>query len=109
MAREVSRGEIWSYRFAAPDKKRPVLVISRQDVIGLLHTVLVAPITSTVHGLPSEVLVGEREGLRHTSAINLDHVQTVEKARLVGYVGHVSPDRMHDVCRALAVAAGCDA
>lgn len=109
MAREVSRGEIWGFRLAAPDKKRPVLVISRQEVIGLLHTVLVAPITSTIHGLPSEVVVGEREGLRHASAVNLDHVQTVEKARLVGYVGHVSSDKMRDVCRALAVAVGCDA
>jgi mRNA-degrading endonuclease toxin of MazEF toxin-antitoxin module len=64
VAREVSRREIWGFRSAAPDKKRPVLVISRQEVIGLLHTVLVAPITSTIHGLPSEVVVGEREGLR---------------------------------------------
>lgn len=109
MAREVSRGEVWGFRFAAPDKKRPVLVISRQEVIGLLHTVLVAPITSTIRGLPSEVVVGEREGLRHASAVNLDHVQTVEKARLVGYVGSVSSDKMRDVCRALAVAVGCDA
>jgi mRNA interferase MazF len=108
VARAVSRGEIWGYTFASPDKKRPVLVISRQDVIGLLHTVLVAPITSTIHGLPSEVVVGEREGLRHTSAVNLDHVQTVEKARLVGYIGHMSADRMRDVCQALAVAVGCD-
>jgi mRNA interferase MazF len=108
VAREVSRGEIWGFRFAAPDKKRPVLVISRQEVIGLLHTVLVAPITSTIRGLPSEVVVGEREGLRHASAVNLDHVQTVEKARLVGYVGNVSSDKMRDVCRALAVAVGCD-
>lgn len=108
MAREVSRGEIWGYRFSAPDKKRPVLVISRQDVIGLLHTVLVAPITSTIHGLPSGVVVGEREGLRHAAAVNLDHVQTVDKARLVGYVGHVSSLRMREVCQALAVAVGCD-
>lgn len=104
----MSRGEIWGYRFSAPDKKRPVLVISRQDVIGLLHTVLVAPITSAIRGLPSEVVVGEREGLRQTSAVNLDHVQTVEKARLVGYVGHLSTEKMRDVGRALAVAAGCD-
>lgn len=62
MARAVSRGEIWTYRFKAPDKRRPVLVLSRQDVISLLHTVMVAPITSTIYGAPSEVLVGPEEG-----------------------------------------------
>ena len=108
MAREVSRGEIWRYRFAAPDKKRPVLVLSRQDVIGLLHTVMVAPITSTVRGAPSEVVIGVEEGLKHTAAVNLDHVQTIERSRLEGYVGHLGPEKMHAVCRALAIATGCD-
>ena len=53
-------------------------------------------------------MVAEREGLRHASAVNLDHVQTVEKARLVGYVGQLGPDKMREVCRAVAVAVGCD-
>lgn len=105
----MNRGEIWGYRFSAPDKRRPVLVLSRQDVVGLLHTVMVAPITSTVRGVPSEVAVGVAEGLKHASAVNLDHVQTVEKARLVGFVGHLAPEKMRLVCRALSVAAGCDA
>jgi mRNA interferase MazF len=109
VAREIGRGEIWSYRFKAPDKRRPVLVLSRQEVVGLLHTVMVAPVTSTIRGAPSEVLIGEREGLKHASAVNLDHVQTVEKARLVGYLGQVGEGKMKDVCRALAVAVGCDA
>lgn len=107
MARAVNRGEIWTYRFKAPDKRRPVLVISRQEVIGLLHTVMVAPITSTIHGAPSEVVIGSSEGLKRPSAINLDHVQTVERARLVSYIGSVPPGTMKAVCRALAVATGC--
>jgi mRNA interferase MazF len=105
----VSRGEIWRYRFATPDKKRPVVVLSRQEVIGLLPTVMVAPMTSTIHGAPSEVLIGVREGLKHESAVNLDHVQTVEQSRLEGYVGHLGVEKMREVCRALAVAVGCDA
>jgi len=109
VARELNRGEIWRYRIAAPDKKRPVLILSRQEVIGLLHTVMVAPITSTVRGAPSEVVVGVREGLKHESAVNLDHVQTIERSRLDGYVGHLGLDKMREVCRALAVATGCDA
>jgi mRNA interferase MazF len=104
----VNRGEIWRYRFAAPDKKRPVLVLSRQEVIGLLHTVMVAPITSTIRGAPSEVVVGIREGLKHDSAVNLDHVQTIERARLETYLGHLGFDKMRAVCRALAVAVGCE-
>ena len=109
MAREVSRGEIWRYRFNAPDKQRPVLVLTRQEVIGLLHTVMVAPVTSTIRGAPSEVAVGVREGLKHKSAVNLDHVQTVERPRLVGYLGHLGPEKMRQVCLALSVAVGCDA
>lgn len=108
MAREVSRGEIWRYRFAAPDKQRPILVLTRQEVIGLLHTVMVAPVTSTIRGAPSEVVVGIKEGLKHESAVNLDHVQTVERSRLTGYVGHLGPDKMREVCRALSIAVGCD-
>lgn len=108
MAREVSRGEIWRYRFAAPDKQRPVLVLTRQEVIGLLHTVMVAPVTSTIRGAPSEVVVGVGEGLKRESAVNLDHVQTVERARLSGYVGQVGPEKMREVCRALSIAVGCD-
>jgi mRNA interferase MazF len=84
------------------------VILSRREVIGLLHTVMVAPVTSTIRGAPSEVLVGVAEGLKHASAVNLDHVQTVEKARLVGYTGSLAPERMRAVCRALAIALGCD-
>jgi mRNA interferase MazF len=107
VARAVARGEVWTYRFKAPDKRRPVVVLSRDEVIGLLHTVMVAPITSTVHGAPSEVIVGVEEGLKRESAVNLDHVQTVERARLVNYVGSLSPTKLRAVCRALAIATGC--
>jgi mRNA interferase MazF len=108
LAREVRRGEIWRYRFKSPDKLRPVVVLSRPEVIGLLHTVMVAPVTSTMRGAPSEVAIGVAEGLKHPSAINLDHVQTVEKARLSGYVGSLTSEKMRAVCRALAIAVACD-
>lgn len=107
MARTVNRGEVWQYRFKAPDKRRPVLILSRQEVISLLHTVMVAPITSTRRGAPSEVPVGVNEGLKHDSAVNLDHVQTVEQARLVSFVGSLDAAQMRHVCKALAVAVGC--
>jgi mRNA interferase MazF len=107
MAREIARGEIWTYAFSTPDKRRPVLVITRQDVIGLLDTVMVAPVTSTIRGAPGEVVVGVEEGLKHDSAVNLDHVQTVEQARLTRRIGRLGPAKMRQVCRALAIAAGC--
>ncbi len=95
------------YTFSPPDKRRPVLVLTRQEVIGLLRTVIVAPITSTIHGAPSEVIVGIDEGLKRESAINLDHVQTVDKTRLKRFIGSVGPEKMFAVCRALNVATGC--
>ncbi len=107
MATGVNRGEIWLYQFKPPDKRRPVLILTRSEVIGLLATVMVAPVTSTIRGAPSEVVVGPDEGLKRQSAINLDHVQTVEKARLRRLVGSLSPERMDQVCRALAIATGC--
>jgi mRNA interferase MazF len=107
VAGAVTRGEIWQYRFKSPDKRRPVLVLTRQEVIPLLHTVMVAPITSTRRGAPGEVPVGPAEGLKNDSAVNLDHIQTVERARLTTYVGSLSAARMREVCRALAIATGC--
>lgn len=78
MAARVNRGEIWRYEFKRPDKLRPVLVLSRPEVIPLLATVMVAPVTSTIRGAPSEVIVGIEEGLKHDSAVNLDHLQTID-------------------------------
>jgi len=103
----MNRGEIWLYTFGSPDKRRPVLVLSRQKAISLLHTVLVAPITSTIHGAPSEVQLGVDEGLKHPSVVNLDQIQTVDQKRLHHFVGSVGPETMSEVCRALLIATGC--
>jgi mRNA interferase MazF len=108
MAERLMRGQIWQYTFSRPDKRRPVLVLTRQEVIGLLHTVMVAPITSTIHGIPSEVLVGIDEGLKRESVVNLDHVQTVDKSKLSRFIGTINQAKMKAVCHALAIAAGCD-
>ena len=108
LARRVNRGEIWLYTFRPPDKRRPVLVLSRPDVIPLLSTVMVAPITSTIRGAPSEVIVGLNEGLKRESAVNLDHVQTVAQEALGHYVGSLGREKMAAVCRRLAIAVACD-
>jgi mRNA interferase MazF len=108
MATRVNRGEIWLYTFRSPDKRRPVVVLSRQRAIGLLRTVMVAPITSAIHGAPSEVAVGVKEGLEHDSAINLDHIQTVDQSKLHRLVGSLDPEKMTAVCTALQNATGCE-
>jgi mRNA interferase MazF len=108
MASGVNRGEIWLFSFDSPDKRRPVLVLSRQRAISLLRTVLVAPITSTAHGAPSEVEVGIEEGLKHESVVNLDQVQTVSQDKLRHFVGTAGPEKMTAVCRALQIATGCE-
>jgi mRNA interferase MazF len=108
VAKRIGRGEVWLYTFKAPDKRRPVVVLTRREVIGLLQTVMVAPVTSTIRGAPSEVIVGVDEGLKGPSAVNLDHVQTVEQRLLEHYVGRLSPERMKEVCGALMIATGCD-
>ena len=107
MASRVNRGEIWLYTFGSPDKRRPVLVLSRQKAIDLLRTVLVAPITSSAHGAPSEVPVGIEEGLKHASVVNMDQIQTVDQKSLHHFVGALGPEKMSAVCRALLIATGC--
>jgi mRNA interferase MazF len=103
---EVARGEIWQFAFPRPDRRRPVLVLTRQDMIGRLGTVTVAPLTSTVRGVPSEVVVGPEAGLKHASAINLHHVATVPLEGLRSYVGTVSPAVLSQVRDALLFALG---
>jgi mRNA interferase MazF len=107
MARGIGRGEIWTYEFRHPDKRRPVVVLSRPEAIDVMHTVMVAPITSTIRGLPREVPVGLAEGLKHASVVNLDHVQTIEKAKLSRFIGQLGPSKLDAMCRALAIATGC--
>jgi len=98
---------VWTYRFKAPDKRRPVVILSRDEAIDALSTVMVAPVTSTMRDLPSQVVIGASEGLGHDSAVSLDHVQCVDRARLIRRIGRLSPARMREICSALAVATGC--
>jgi mRNA interferase MazF len=103
---EVGRGQIWLFSFPRPDKKRPVLVLTRQDMIGRLHSVTVAPLTSTIRGVPSEVVVGTESGLKQPSTINLHHAATVPRAGLRTFVGSVPASTMQQVREALLFALG---
>lgn len=106
MARTVNRGEIWYYQFRKPDKRRPVLVLTRDSIIPYLNEVTVAPITSVIRDIPTEVRVGPSEGLQKESVINLDHLQTVAKAQLKTYVGLLSDVQMEEVLAGILFAFG---
>lgn len=108
MARRVNRGEIWLLALPRPDKRRPVLVLSRPSLIGVLHTVTVAAITSTVRGSPTEVAVGPEDGLKASSCVNLCNLFTVRQSDLRTFVGTLDAEKMRSACRALAIACGCD-
>ncbi len=109
MARTLSRGDLWLHRFGAPDRWRPVLVLTRDDLVNRMHTVVVAPVTTTIRGIRSEVRVGTFEGLKHDSVVNLDHVHTVRRNDLHQWIGRLGPGRMFEVCQALNTALGCEA
>jgi mRNA interferase MazF len=102
----MKRGEIRWYRFRAPDKRRPVIVLTRDSVLDYLNEVTVAPITSTIRDIPSEVVVGPDDGVPRRCAINLDHLQTVSKDRLGGVVAILPAARMVEVRDALLFALG---
>jgi mRNA interferase MazF len=105
---KVNRGEIWQFSFPSPNRRRPVLILTRQEVIGHLHSVTVAPITTTIRGIPSEVVIGPESGLKTTSAINLDNLATVPRDGLRSFVGAVSPEVLTAVRMALLFALGFD-
>lgn len=109
MAGEIARGDIRLYEFHAPDKKRPVLVLTRESAIGYLSTVTVAPITSAVRGVPSEVVLDEEDGMKGRCAVNLHNAVTVSQRRLGRRVSRLSARRMDEVCSALRFALGCTA
>ncbi len=102
------RGEIRRYRFKRPDKERPVLILTRESALGFLGEVTIAPITSTIREIPSEVVLDEADGIPRQCAINLDHVQTVPKARIGQLVVTLSTSRMAEVRSALLFALGFD-
>ena len=107
MAAALSRGDVRLCRFPPPDKQRPVLVLTRTSAIGHLATVTVAPVTSTVRGVPSEVILDIDDGMKGHCAVNLHNAVTVTQARLGRRVGNLSAARMEEVCEALRFALGC--
>ena len=103
----MKRGEVRWYKFASPDKKRPVLILHRSDVIEFLSEVTVAPLTTRVRNLPSEVFLSRSEAKTpRDSVVNLDHIATVSKSKLGSLITTLDEARMQKVNRAISFALG---
>ncbi len=107
MAALIARGDVRLYQFPRPDKQRPVVVLTRQSAIAYLSAVTVAPITSTMREVPSEVRLTEADGMKGRCAVNLHNVVTVSKAHLGRRVAVLSAERLREICAALGFALGC--
>lgn len=108
MASRIARGDVRLYQFASPDKKRPVVVLTRDSAVPYLSTVTVAPITLTIRGVPSEVVLNEEDGMKAPCAVNLHNAVTISQNRLGRRVAQLSSLRMGEICAALRFSVGCD-
>ncbi len=102
------RGEVRWYRFAQPDKRRPVVILTRDSAIKYLGEITVAPVTSTIRDIPSEVLLSQRDGMPKECAINLDHIQTVSKGKIGTLIVSLPLAKLEELRGALLFALGFD-
>ena len=104
----MNRGDVCWYTFKAPDKKRPVLILTRDSAIAVLHSVTVAPITSTIRSIPTEVVLTKADGLPTTCAANFDNLQTVPKSNIGGRIARLTARKMKEAAAAVSFALALD-
>ena len=102
----MKRGEVRWYVFSRPDKKRPVLILTRDSALEFLGEVTAAPISTTIRDIPSEVLLSDADGMPRDCAVNLDHLQTVSKGKLGSLIATLSAGKMQQVRSSLVFALG---
>jgi mRNA interferase MazF len=106
----VNQGDVYWYTFRAPDKRRPVLILTRSSATTFLTGITVVPITTTIRGIPSEVVLTEAEdGMFADCAVNTDNIQTIQKVNLDAFITHLTQARMREVRAAIEFALGFDA
>lgn len=108
MARGIARGDVRLFQFSPPDKTRPVVVLTRNSAMSHLSKVTVAPITSTIRGVPSEVVLNEQDGMKAPCVVNLHNAITVSQDQLGKRLAQLGSPRMGEICAALQFALGCD-
>jgi mRNA interferase MazF len=104
----IERGQVRWYRFPRPDKRRPVLILTRSSALSFLDQATVAPVTTTIRGIPTEVQLGVHDGMPRDCAVNLDHVQTVSRGQLGPLITSLRTHRLDEVRTALLFALGFD-
>lgn len=104
----MNRGDVCWYTFKTPDKRRPVLVLTRDSAIAVLHSVTVAPITSTIRNIPTEVVLTGADGMPNTCAANFDNLQTVSKNNIGDRIARLPRRKMREAAAALSFALGFD-
>jgi len=97
-------GEVRWYNFKTPDKKRPAVILSRTSVIEYLGEVTIAPITTTIREIPSEVFLSKADCMPRDCAINCDHIQTVAKGKVGALITTLSPAKLEELRRAVSFA-----
>ncbi len=97
----MKRGEIRWYKFHTPDKRRPVLILTRNSVLEYLAEVTIAPITSTIRDIPSEIVLSKEDNLPKECAVNCDHLQTVVKSRIGALITTLSEEKLVMVSKAI--------
>ena len=97
----MKRGEIRWYKFKSPDKKRPVLIITRDSILEYLGEVTIVPITSTIRDIPSEVLLTREDGMSRDCTINCDHMQTVSKNKIGSLIITLSKEKLTQVSKVI--------
>jgi mRNA interferase MazF len=102
----MKRGEIRWYKFKHPDKKRPVLILTRDSILKYFGEVTIAPITTTIRDIPSEVSLSKYHGMPRDCAINFDHIQTVSKGKIGSLITALSPEKLNQVTGAVTFALG---
>ena len=102
----MTRGEVHWCTFPKPDKRRPVLILTRNAAVQYLREVTVAPITTRIRGIPTEVPLDRPDGMPRPCVVNLDHIQTVSKSRLGPLICKLSPARLHEAGAAMLFALG---
>ena len=100
------RGEVRWYQFPRPDKRRPVLILTRDSAIEFLGEITIAPLTTTIRDIPSELALSLADGVPQECAINLDHIQTVARGRIGSLIATLSDRRMEQIRPALLFALG---
>ena len=104
----MNRGDVCWYTCKAPDKKRPVLILTRESAISVLNSVTIAPITSTIRSIPTELVLTEQDGVPHTCAANFDNLQTVPKSNIGNRISRLTSRRMKEAAVAVSFALGLD-